>query len=495
MGCHVFFLEAIGHDYIDGAVITYLLLTLLFLTLSGKKMKTQVMMAHLQPGSDSGMVLSPLKGILLFLAGVAMAAMLLTHLFSAIFIPVILFYFLITHNKSNKRYLFISLALFSLGFIILTIVLGTVNAIAGGDFLFFLPQLYAALYLAGRPDIFWRSIYEWATQAIWLVYPAVICVSSIIFVAVDLYRGYAKGIYWLGLSQLIKRNFFNLSFIFIFLLMLSLQCLGSHVLQAIYYASYLIPFMFLALGSQVYKRVVQLGARQFVAVTGLLILLLTLPYYPPLHDAVSSIYEKVGAYYILILSIISLLGIIIFQVKRSTDKPEVILIILSFILLSTSSLLFVSRIDAVKDVNGIDFYQDINRKINFITVQKSLSVIEPYNTDFNKLFWFARNDKFGYTYWSIAMNYSFFHLVSDGFPAIDGGCHPMDINKENAKILLGKEIIILTTDENAFDKANNSLNKYGLSAQLTHEERIKQGEIQFKMIFIRVTEYFVSNNN
>jgi len=122
----IFFIRAVGSDYVDTGVLLYQLLTLALLTRASRLDRPR---------------------ILLVLAGFTAACMTFTHLLSAIFLPLFLGYYCFFSQREQMNHGFFSLAAFALGHagvgaLICVTVCGLILVYTvNGPFLFFLPQV------------------------------------------------------------------------------------------------------------------------------------------------------------------------------------------------------------------------------------------------------------------------------------------------------------------------------------------------------------------
>jgi Dolichyl-phosphate-mannose-protein mannosyltransferase len=162
MGCHSYFLWAIGTDYVNGAGITYCLLTLLFLTKAAR--------------SKSNWHWLVLSG---FFAG----AYIYSNLFLVIFVPSIGVYYLLVrnhiHNKVITSRIFVEIIYGLIGFLGITLLLGSINYALSSNFWFFLPSLrfiqnHASMSPSENPWI--DPFFSWS-WALWLTLPIFILIN------------------------------------------------------------------------------------------------------------------------------------------------------------------------------------------------------------------------------------------------------------------------------------------------------------------------------
>jgi hypothetical protein len=120
---------AFGWDYIDGAVITYLVVAL---------------WAVVEASISSRRVL------LLMTAGAAGACIVHSNLGAGLLGPTILIAYACTHSRKH----WMDIAVMATGGVVITMVLGAISALAGGPFLFFMPSvLWATASLGTQPFV------------------------------------------------------------------------------------------------------------------------------------------------------------------------------------------------------------------------------------------------------------------------------------------------------------------------------------------------------
>ncbi|MEX2301439.1 MAG: hypothetical protein WD733_10915 [Bryobacterales bacterium] len=223
LGGYAFFLNAAGWDYVDGAGIAYCLLSLAFLTHgSGRRAASIAYLA----------------------AGAAAASMVHANLLCLIFCPLLGLYWLASVKINHGRFPSIgasSIALwwFVAGASLLSFLLGLVNYWICGAWLFFLPSIRFALHSMATTNPWAVPGTQWLAHAKWLVLPAMT------FVAV----GVSAIAAWKRRQALAYARVFGVLFGVALLLLVGLEAAGSPMLQLFYYASYLIPWLFLTLGS------------------------------------------------------------------------------------------------------------------------------------------------------------------------------------------------------------------------------------------------------
>jgi hypothetical protein len=224
LGSFTFFLWPVGSDYVDGPANTYFFVCLAFLTAAARNERNR---------------------LTLFLAGVFYAAMVYANLFTVIFAAVVALYFAVLSYRSKGRLplgsVLWSLLWFLSGAAALTVALGCANFLIEGTFLFYLPSIFYAMASAGHPNPWKAPVAQWISHAEWLLLPLVVVVAGLVALSRRWFRASVAGpaaIY---------------AFLLACCLMLLCEGKGIPVLQYNFYASYLFPTAFLAIGALLEK--------------------------------------------------------------------------------------------------------------------------------------------------------------------------------------------------------------------------------------------------
>jgi len=235
---YAFFLNAAGWDYVDGAGIAYCLLAFALLT-------------------RAACGVSPRAGCLA--AGAAAAAMVHANLVCLVLCPLFGLYWLALRRvrASNaqppaERNSQIRAALntkplaggkalgwFLAGAALLTMLLCFVNYWICGTWLFFLPSVRFAIQSAAASNPWAQPAAQWLPGAKWLVLP--VAAFAAVVGALLVARKRRQALTYAGA--------FGALFAAALLLFLALEWTGAPVLQLHYYADYLLPWLFLALGA------------------------------------------------------------------------------------------------------------------------------------------------------------------------------------------------------------------------------------------------------
>lgn len=437
MGTYSFFLWAIGWDYVDGIGISYLLLTMLALTYAAK---------------------SPRFALWLISAGMAYACLIHSQLFLGTFTPVLTIYYLFVNRSYLKHPRILSLLFFTLGALTLTCILGIINLGLTGQFLFFLPSFRFATTYVSQPNPWRASSYMWIFSAASLVLPAVVLITSLVFL---LLRGVSKAAREAEGYPLL----FQLCFIVSILTLAAWGLVGQPLLQFPHYASYLIPTMFLAIGSQLRSAIMELTPRRFYLLLGVSVSILIFPFFLPWNTSLPLYVAKHGFVYPILLGFSGLL-LLTGRFKHG-NIPAVVLLCSAC---ATFNMNLGTRGWRKEPVLGKDAY---------LAVVESVQTVRDVDPGATVLFWYDFNTRpLGDVYRSVSSAYLWaYRLFSENFPLLD---------ESRRKPALNMKIVILSNDKQAFKQADESLNKMGFAARLLVERTITRGRITYDMIFIDV---------
>lgn len=231
LGGYSFFRTAAGWDYVDGAGIAYCLLTVALLSRAADGASAQISCLA---------------------AGAAAAAMVHANLVCLALCPLFGLYWLALpriRGAATKSAAAANppipaagdaLGWFLAGAALLTALLCLVNYWICGTWLFFLPSLRFAVQSAAAPNPWAELATNWLPRAKWLVLPAAMfaAVAGTSFAALRRGRVLTYGVA------------FGALFAIACVLWAALEWTGAPVLQLSYYASYLLPWLFLALGAE-----------------------------------------------------------------------------------------------------------------------------------------------------------------------------------------------------------------------------------------------------
>jgi len=451
---YAYFLNEMGWDYISGAVITFFLLSVLFLTLSAQ---------------------SRYWKYYLFLAGIFCVSMIYANFFTIIFFPTLVAYLFFIYLNRNKSTIISRLFYFILGIFVGSATMELFAYRLTGKTLVILGQVNTGIYYSNIPNPWWIPIENWIFNASWLLFPLIIVVGCIIFLSFQQFNIGNKNKYS-------YKWFFILNFVATVLIFVGLYIKGNPVFQFTYYACYLIPPMFLAIGAICSGILDLLTSRQFYFILCSEFCLLLLPYTSINTFFKSGILQSGTNLFFLIFAVcwIIFLFFSIISPKVHFTSVSVLIILLAVISMSIFNGVLCSQ----PDPNYPDNYEN-----GFVSVIDSVKIISSETNGQNVRFWYDANEsgKNGY-YGGIFNNINAMYLwgytfIGRDFPQID---------KKNIDPILKSsattQIVIITTKNDAFLSANKTLNDLGYRASFLTEKRIRTGNINFNLMFIKIEQ-------
>jgi len=460
MGSYAFFLLAIGWDYVDGAGITYFLLTVLMLSWAARKESWTIWMV---------------------LSGVFFGALIYTNIIWLLFAPSLLIYYVLTNRPHRRRKTLIKIAAFVGGVLAITLVLGSINYAIGGKFFFFIPSVNMVLGNAGKPNPWRIDWHEWLPRATWLVLPLVVLLGS-------------TGT--LVLSRLKKpfeqSDVVPLQAIFIAscLSMIFLEVKAVPVLQFTFYATYLIPSMFLAIGAPL-KSLVTLSNGRFAVVAGFTLILIIFPliaaYLP--DDRLIFVSDNQVIIFCLLFVVA-----ILFSIASSFNQKKVGSVLAIVLLTISTSISFSPGWNASMkqlQANVLTSKAASESQLTVSTVQKLFRDIDP---TVSLLFWYSVKELEVYRSIASATLWGY-RFISEEFPSLQGygisnstPLSPQKLSELKTRFTVLPKIAIFSQQKDAMQQAINSLKTAGFTAKSTATYPIKQDTIAFTITIIEVSK-------
>jgi len=461
MGCYSFFLMAVGWDYVDGAGIAYFLVTILMLSWAARKENQTIWMA---------------------LSGVFFGALIYTNLAWVAFSISLITYYVLTNYPHRIKRNFISIAAFIVGFLAITILLGVVSYAIGGKFFFFVPSADFVLSSLGQLHPWKNDAHQWLGKPIWLVLPLIVLTGSLAILSLS---KFSKSFEEAALP-------FQKTFVITCLIMIFLQIIGISVLQVPFYASYLIPSMFLAIG-ELLKSLTILSKYRFASVaTFSLILtvssLITVDY---LVFVVAD--AQVIIFCLLFLAAVS------FSIASSCNQKK-LGGVLAVLLLTVSAIINFNAVWNVNQggnrlqANALTSKILIDDYLTVSSVQKLFRDIDPTVSLFN---WYPSKDlRESRAYDAIAsaslwrnrlIGAEFPSLQPYGFPTSEP-LSPQRLSELETLFTMSPKIAIFSQQKDVLQQAINSLKPLGFTAKSIATYPIKQDTIAFTITIIGVSK-------
>jgi hypothetical protein len=466
LGCHFFFLRAIGWDYVNGFGIAYFLLSALALTAATRT--------------------TFWKGNLVA-AGMNSAALVIANTFYGVFLPYLAIHYLYLNRRSRRNPLLRGMGLYLLGVSGLILALCLLSWLVAGRFWFLGPTLHFAHTFAGQTNPWKVPISTWLPMADWLVLPALTALGSLAFCNSFRYpQSGKKGTVPRSLmadSSLFRGMavFYQGQFLFTLIMMIGWEWWGQPILQLQEYASLLLPATLLALGAQLALHVERLSRRQFGALLAMVLLASLAPYalnnageWPTRLSRWSAALTLAGG----------TLGLAVLTSRRPGALAAAGIIVL-----------FVS-IPACLAWHTFDFSEARPRIVSIreesprrrehyhaadilCSVFDAARVVRKWDPAGQTRFWYDARAPMGKVCTAVASTYLWgYRLVNTAFPAVGD---PAEFAR-----LKGHQVLILSADVDALAKANASMKELGMEASLLAEQHIAYPSVAFTMYKVTI---------
>jgi hypothetical protein len=440
MGCHAYFLRSMGWDYVDGAGITYMLVTLCALTYTAKSL-------HPRPW--------------LVAVGSLSALTLYAQLFLMVFAPLALGYYQFARREHRRDPVAAAWKPFAWGFAGVTVILGTFNMAVNGRFLFFVNSMGMAAKLVVNHNPYNDSTFRWLAQATWLVLPMIALLSAIVCLR--------RRDNTISIPNASFALFWQRYLILSVAMMAFWELIRQPVLQLSFYASYLIPASFLALASQTETVVQKLSRQHFLLLSSCVLFLSLLPFWIPLK---SQLIWELQLHPLLFPILAGIAGVaVIGKRTRHVGLFGVLLLGMSLAMLTAASGTRTWGRPGRADDPAF-------QEQAFLMVVDSVRAIQELDPKGNLFFWYDGDGKLGRMYRSVASTYGWsYRLQSESFPEIGPKAPP-----------LGRHIVILSEDARGdLEKAEESLHKLGLADQVLTQRTIHEEPFSWSMTEIEIT--------
>jgi hypothetical protein len=443
MGSYPYFLIAVGWDYVDGSGLAYFSIMVLLLTLAEQR---------------SG------RPIWLGLAGATGAALIISNIFWVALIPSIGVYYFFIHRHYPFKLIMIGLAPLMIGALILTIVIGWVNLTFGGSFLFFASSFEFASSSSKMASNPWISVPDdWPISNPYLVWPTVMLLAC--------------GL-WL-VSPRLRARFVvypqSMAFLVLFLLlaltMLAIHLRGSTpVLQAFFYASYLIPALFLAIGSFFTPLIVRLSRAQFVGLVGATLL----------TSLVSFSFRSCGEFpitYPVLVGMVLGFAWLILLICLPNHVWSYGVFLVAFCIATPSAFQDFSNHYVTNSFCALAPQTQPQPEDQYLTVLDGIETIRQVAPEKRVYFWFNEREQPIYSSLSSAYLYTW-NQVSRNFPAFGGP----DTSFPGFAPPPGLTVVVLSRSPSALADAQTTLGRRSRTLRLLGQHEIRRGEIQFNLL-------------
>jgi hypothetical protein len=172
-----------------------------------------------------------------------------------------------------------------------------------------------------------------------------------------------------------------------------------------------------------------------------------------------------------------------FKIKKSLFSIILILIFLTYAMFN--SCLYTSNSYTNLEFRGIDSQEN-----GYIAILDSIGIINQEISSGKVRFWYNINESnengyYGGLYGSINSVYLWMYTyIGQDFPNIDKSKFETPFYWPQPS----PKVVIFSTDPQAFQKAQDSLNAIGYNGTFISEKRVKEGKIEFNITFIHIAK-------
>jgi len=441
------FLGAIGWDYIDGFCVVLMLVTSAFLAAAAT--------------SATG------YRIFLMLAGAGLVATVSCYLMLILIVPILLTGHLFVNAVHRRSPFLESAGWLSVGGAICVTALAIVNWFLTGQFLYFMPQVRAARVISKSSARWKAASYEWLAHSTWLTIPAIAFLLSLLLLFIFLYQRKRRA----DAPQLYRGMVVcALQMLAVGTLFTAMELRGYWLLQIPFYAIYLTPFAFLAIGACLAYAAATAGKWMWVLVPASAIILLA-PY------AFSSLRFVPACSPDCLLSgrLAWLAAIVVVGFAVSVLIRKAWLFIPGLLAFGVFNI-------AAAETGSFSFppsaaYRDCN-----LVLFDAIDAIRPYTQDGKLRFWYNTNEPMGWIFRGVASTHLWtYRLVSEDFP--ERTQMPSDPVPE---LQVGDTVAILSSRGDALSVAAKNVAKISARLDLLRQRHIQRGAAGFDLYFVRI---------
>ena len=426
------FIKTIGSDYISSALITYMLLTLLALTIGAK--------------------FNHWKLSLIF-GGIFCASMIYANMFAVIFLPFIFAFYIIINRQYNKNPFSKSLLYFSLGSVLITCVFGIFLYLTSGQFDFISEQFSRLIFYSVVDSVYDIPILMWFGKAPYLILSISGFIGGCLFLIINHLKKNT-------LPQLTKFLIVNFICLFIVFFILQIKPNPAPVLQYSYYACYLIPFLFLALAAILSHFIKNIKERSVLLLSIIIILFSTISFANfGLFSTITKYNFTIGEdfkFYLFGLVMIIVWVILFASLTLKQNNKRAVAVFLICIIVSTMCF-YPAHPNQWLRVGSVDASNQ------YEVLSTGGNIIHTKIPDGNVRFWYNRTDKYGGLYSGINSMYLYGYTLfsKERFPNLTQNDIIRTMKKDK-----NMRIVIFSDRDDTMIAAQKTLNLYGYNITL-----------------------------
>jgi hypothetical protein len=438
LGTSVYFLWAIGWDYVDGAGVSFMLAAAFCLLVPARR------------GPHAWVILG----------GVFQLFAVTTYVLIVLLIPLQLGYVLAARLRERR-------ALYPLlwvpaGWLLGYALLSAINWSVAGPF-DFLNQFRVAFAISGTRatrEVWELAFDEWVPKATWLFTPAValLCSAALLGRAARNAGGAWRNV-WRepGVAE-------SVTMLLASSLFLSMEVAGLPVLQISFYAIYLLPFSMLVISATLSQSLGPAWDRSALIAAVSVIAAAIVPFAAP-----------VAARYPYCSPFCELSSLAWFLVPAAAIVVTAALVPVRGVALAAALALAAVNV-TFADIRIYQFPSDSIRRDQQALVLRATTVVGDRHGDDRIRFWYDYGEELGPVYRSIAATYIWtYTLISEEFPS-----RIRPVNREEAPLAAGDSVVVLTS--RSPDEASSAIEAQGFNPRLTTEDHFAINGKSFRML-------------
>lgn len=450
MGCDPWFIQTMGSDYVVSSGITYYLLTMLFLTLA-----TQL------TGWRQHLIV----------AGTSAAALVIANSMFLIFLPFLIAYYLLLNHERLRHPWLIGFVFIGLGFIGLLLALGVLNHSITGRFWFLLPSISS--YSPSPKTYQLPNPFKdptWLLTANWLLYPMLASLGALIWLIRRVFGFREHG------SRVII--FYQLQLILLLTVLAVLDTPWHIPLVRIpYYVCALLPIVFLALGGQLDRLMIQLRPAQVRLVSAVAAISLIgaafipriepTPHYPRLFP--------LGAF--LLTGALAGAVVLLLDWRRVSGRLSLCI----FVLLGGS--VYLNRVNYPGPFESeSERLIDRNRPAVLRAVVDGVRAVQAVNPNGRVWAWYDQHAPLAYLYLMLSCAHQSGLILPD--------IQLMDILPVSTpgRLRPGTKVVVLSSGDDILAQTTDTLQRHGVDVRILSETAINKGPFTFTLTMIETVD-------